>query len=78
MKKGPVTVSSVGRKRDEKSDERLDEGRKKRLIVSNIEFRIFHLLELDFLLFRLDGAALVALVTMDQPIPQFLPNQFPR
>ena len=72
MKKGPVTV---GRKRDEKSDERLDEGKKKRLIDSNIEFRIFHLLELDFLLFRLDRAALV---TMNQPISQILPNQFPR
>ena len=71
-------MSSVVMKRDEKSDERLDEGRKKRLIDSNIEFRIFHLLELDFLLFRLDGAALVALVTMNQPISQFLPNQFPR
>jgi len=31
VKKGPVTVSSVGRKRDEKSDERLDEGRKKKV-----------------------------------------------
>jgi len=53
-------------------------GGRKRLIDSNIEFRIFHLLELDFLLFRLDGAALVALVTMKQLISQFLPNQFPR
>ena len=42
------------------------------------QFWIFHLLELDFLLFGLDGAALVALVTMKQPISQFLPNQFPR
>ena len=76
MKKGPVTVSSGSGMRS--LTKGWMRGGRKRLIDSNIEFRIFHLLELNFLLFRLDGAALVALVTMNQPIPQFLPNQFPR